>query len=347
VRELEPDQAQVKITKIYPGTDLFDRSVEAGAISTADYLGEVLQPPAYALEHEPAELDALAALIRPRTVTLQLCAPCRPDCVHCTAPAARALRPARSIEDDLWRLSRRCQRVRLVGEPAHHPALPALISAARTARIRAIEIETSALPFAKPSAEIEDSMALVDRVLVRVPTRNAEQFDALSCHPGRLPAALAGVQRLRALGGVDLILLIDLLSPALDDLTATVAAFADEGLTGVRLRYAPSLPGPWPEAERAGAALGAAASCVQDRGVQLSISGLPYCAAPALTEHIDDLNHPFDEAIDLQGEIYNTGKQRRRMRHYARRCNECRWRADCEGLWVAPHMTASHLEAAS
>lgn len=325
VRDLEPDEAQVKITKIYPGTLLHERAVEAGVIGPEHYLEPEEQPPPYTVELGAAEIEALAAMIQPRTLLVST--------THEPGDAAGAPRDRRALEDDLLQVARRAFTLRWGRGTARRDDAAELWRFVQRLRIPRVELATDGTAFADRALSDRVVDCGVQRIVVWFPTSDPALHEQLTGKKASLAAAVAGVSHLVERAGDAVTAEVSLQQPTLASLDPTVGFAVSLGVDRVVLDYAPSEDAPGPTPPAIAAALGPAAALLQERAVPFTVRGLPYCAAPALADAIADIRHPFDEQLDGRGRLVNVGKERRRRRVKTTPCQDCAFEPRCEGFW--------------
>ena len=88
----------------------------------------------------------------------------------------------------------------LGGEPASHPGFLEFLRAAKSAGIRRITSETTALPFAAEGVAGEARKAGLDRAIVEIVALDETSYDAITRSKGLFPQFLAGIDRLRQAG---------------------------------------------------------------------------------------------------------------------------------------------------
>ncbi len=88
----------------------------------------------------------------------------------------------------------------LGGEPASHPGFLDFVRAAKSAGIRQITSETTALPFAAQGVAHDAREAGLDRAVVEVLAFDEASYDRITRSRGRFADFLAGVERLREAG---------------------------------------------------------------------------------------------------------------------------------------------------
>ncbi|MFH2009436.1 MAG: radical SAM protein [bacterium] len=326
VRELEPDEAQVKITKVYPGTKLHALAVEAGILREEDYLDPDPHPPPYTVEHTAAALEGLAALIRPRTLHLETTA--RPR------EGSRKDRPLQELERDLLRVARRSAALRFRAESARREDLAELLRTARELRIPTLELVTDARVFAEPGRLEALADCRVDRFYVVFPTHDEAMHDQVTHAPGALAERVAGLQRILR-GAPDRVTAqVELLAATLPRIEETIRFLVDLGVRDFQLLYAPTAQHHAPAPETLADGLEPALARLRDTGASVAIHGAPPCFLPAPAATPAELHEPFDELLDLDGRLINLGKTRRRLRRQTDRCDGCPFQPRCEGFWI-------------
>jgi radical SAM superfamily enzyme YgiQ (UPF0313 family) len=308
LRDLEPDEAQVKIVKVYPGTKLHDYALEAGALTLDSYRDPDPHPPPYTAEHDAPTLARLARMIRLRTVVVDVDTNTRP-------------RP--DLEHDLLRIARRAYHLRFRAGTALRGDLGQLLAFARDLRIPRIELEANAEAYANEDLLAHLGEGNISRYVVLFPTAQTRYHDQ----------AVEGLAQLLGRDRAHVTVQIALLDATIATLDQTVSLLLSKGVCDVTFHYAPSPRGLTPAPAIAGRALLRTMALLTDADVPHRVSGLPYCYLPEHASAMDDIHRPFDELLDRQGQLRNIGRDRRSQRHHTADCAACGFRMICEGFW--------------
>jgi hypothetical protein len=341
VRELEPDEAQVKITKLYPGTALHERAEQAGAIPADFYLAATPQPLPFTVEHDAQTLERLAAMIQPRTLHVETTGRGSDREGHGSQDDAATERSSAELQRDLLRIARRGFAVRLCRETARRDDAVELVRFASSLRIPTLELGTDGRVFADRDRSTPLLAAGgVDRFVVSLPTSDEQAYERAIGVPGSFAPAMAGLDRLLAAAPGRVALEVELCEHTLPTLAQTVSFALDREVERIEFRYAPGGHGHGPVPRSVGEHLCAALLPLRPHDATVWIEGLPYCDVPGLEHVVAEIHRPFDERIDLAGRLLNVGKERRQRRTKTARCDECRHEWICEGFWLLDVQTS-------
>lgn len=335
VRDLEPDDVQVKITKLYPGTKLHEAAVEKGAVSLDYYLTPDPKPPAYTLEHGPARLEELKAMIGPRDVRLVTQTACNNNCVHCSVRARGGgrTRTTAELEGDILKLARRCHTLTLAGEPAIRRDFFDLLRFAADAGVSRLRLETNARMFGY--GKLMDRMAGqgIGEFIVHFPTSDEALHDRLTKVPGAFGQSAQGIENLCKAGRDAVSARIDITGENAGSLEDTVDFLCARGITRFHFACAPRGRRAVFTAAEAARALRPVLDGLKGSGKTFSVEGIAYCRLPGFESAISEIHRPFDEIYTTAGKLVNAGAERRKKKRKTAECEGCEHDGICEGFW--------------
>jgi radical SAM superfamily enzyme YgiQ (UPF0313 family)/MoaA/NifB/PqqE/SkfB family radical SAM enzyme len=332
VRCLEPDQIQVKVTKVYPGTRIHEQFQNAGLINDDYYLGSEINPPAFTLEHSLEELNDFRRMIQPRNIDFVLTGQCNNNCDFCSYRECNINKTQDEIKNDILRLADRTDFMTFLGgEPLLRKDFFDILDYAKLVSIRKIKVKSNGRIFLYKEIIDKIIKANIREVIIPFYTADASKYQRLTKVKGAFEQTLQGIKNLCRVNSDFVSIQVNLGRDNYKGIYPITRLLLLLGVKNIIYNY--SL---FPLVKDIQSVRQSFLECKRElRGVNYKIRGLPYCALPSLCDKMDEIYHPFDEIYTLEGALLNKGKIRRSKKNKRKHCCDCQWNYICEGYWHA------------
>lgn len=333
VKDLEPDEILVHTTKVYPGTKIHDLAEDSGLVSDEYYLHDEPTPPPYTLENSCKELKKLKEMFQLRDIKLEINGQCNINCLHCTKNKKKANKLLEQIKNELLAIAKRTNSITFpCAEPAMRKDIMEIIRYANRLDLTRIRLETNGMIFCYRNFTKEIVESGVEKIIVHFFSHHKDKYEAVTQTEGSFDQAIDGLKNLLKLRPGLVTAKIRIFDYNYEDLADMVNFLLDLNVKEFYFEYEPNDKVGVPNLDALETHLRKALLILKKINVPFCVTGVPYCKMADFEEAIDEIHHPFDEIMTMDGDLINVGKERRKKKHKNNICKKCKYDNICEGL---------------
>lgn len=332
IKDLRPDEVQVKTTKVYPGTKIHQLVEEKGIISDEYYLENEPLPPVFTYENSELEIKKLRDMFKLRDINIKVTNLCNNNCKYCKEDKKNTEKNTEKLKETLLKLAKNAHTITFSGgEPLLRKDLIELIEYANKIGIDRVQIETNARILSYNS--IARKLAKLDIINFIVPfmTINRELHDRLTNVDGSFIQTCKGIKNLISTGK-KVTSKINIYQENYEELDKIIKFLLKLGIEEFIINYGANESIMLPHLDKIKPFLKAALKQIEISRKKVSVNGVPYCTIPEYEDYIDEIHRPFDEIYSLDNKLINIGKERRRKRRKIDKCKDCKFETICEGF---------------
>lgn len=325
VREFEPDEIQVKRTKVYPGTRLYDIAKQEGLVRDEDYLVPESPGVVFTAENSIEEINGMKGMVGLRNTYLEIGKSCNSNCTNCRYEGDDL--STGEVVSRLDQVQKRSDEVTLTGgEVAIRKDIFRLIDYAKGLKLVKVNMRSNGRIFKYLDFTRKVLSHNVDNIIVRMETIDPGKSRVMTKVGSALDEAIEGIRNICRCDAERLTVEVNVNQENLDETEDILRVLHESGVRRVNLLFS---------------ALDASKGRIKDltghagrifKEGRIQFMNIPYCylAKPSLA---GDIYHPFDESLKSTGEVVNLGKIRRQMRYKIAECKGCIHEGLCEGFW--------------
>ena len=333
IKELEPDEILVQVTKIYPGTRIHKLCEEKGIISDDYYLDTNPEPELFTLENDESTIKKLRSMLKLRNVFFETNDFCNNNCVYCDKKKGVA-KSTEELKTDILKIASRAHRITFcANEPLMRSDLLELVTYADKLRITKIQVETNARLFSYKSIINKFMRSRINKYIVPFFTSDEKLHDNITQTKGSFKQTVDGIRNICCHNSSLVEVKVMLFDINYKGLESAVDLLLSIGVGRFSFVYEPNKNLEMPSLGKLKPCLEKVLVKLSRLGKKFTVMGVPYCMIPDYEDGVDEIHLPFDEKYTFDGKTVNIGKERRKNKVKFDKCKKCKFNYICEGVW--------------
>lgn len=341
IKDMNPSNIMVKVTKVYPGTEIHDLFQNKGLLENDYYLTSEFNPPAFTLEHPETELNKFEGLIETRETFIEINNVCNNCCRFCRLKREPKNKSLEEIQKELILASTRGERVILGGgEPLLRKDFFKILDFSQKIPIHKVYLYSNGRLFFYEFLAKKIGKTKLQKIII--PFFGTEKLhDKITGVKNSFFQTISGIKNLKKFASnlkIQASIYISLsnykLLPELTqflfylDVNEFQFIFLKDFYNSIEInpQNLPPISSiiPW---------LKKISKFLDENEKNYYFVGFPLCLSKDLKNNSAESYCPFNETITLEKKIINCRKERIKEKIKFDFCSKCREDKLCEGLW--------------